>query len=430
MKNPAVVILAHNRPDNLRRTLESLLRNDEKDQFTIYVSMDSPMHFHALEAVVKDKAGVRVLRKRSQQKGKYASRSLTKISEHFRFAMEETLTARGHSHLILIEDDLLLARDFLRLFLSTAWILDAEPDKTWCVSAFNDNGQRQLVRENQDAGLENLMRTGYFPGLGWMLTSDLWNSDLRKRWPSHATTGWDHWMRLDSTARGRECIFPEVPRTQHVATHGTNVNDRQQIEYFKSFAFAGDAQAQFHRTQDATFDAYHASVQRGIDAARGTPALVLHTRESYARVAAREGLSASYRSWHRGTIVIHRPSGATQYFVDRRRGAEFLAASERMLPPPGLTAVAGKRGQSCTEACSHDGLRCEDANLYFLNTCAAALAAFPCEQGCGHQVGGELPAYVEDQEQYTFQQCLVGDEAGLRCGASHRSTARLCACVQ
>ena len=37
-----------------------------------------------------------------------------------------------HSHLIMIEDDLLLGKDFLQLFEETAWLIEAEPDKTYC----------------------------------------------------------------------------------------------------------------------------------------------------------------------------------------------------------------------------------------------------------------------------------------------------------
>ena len=36
------------------------------------------------------------------------------------------------------------------------------------VSAFNDNGLKKLVDETADAG--TLLRSDFFPGLGWMLT--------------------------------------------------------------------------------------------------------------------------------------------------------------------------------------------------------------------------------------------------------------------
>lgn len=42
---------------------------------------------------------------------------------------------RGHSHAILLEDDLIVAPDFLDLFLSTAYLLEVDPS-LMCVSAW------------------------------------------------------------------------------------------------------------------------------------------------------------------------------------------------------------------------------------------------------------------------------------------------------
>jgi hypothetical protein len=47
------------------------------------------------------------------------------------------------------------------------------------------------------------VRSAVGVGLGWMIPKTIW-SELRERWPSAPTTGWDHWMRLSSTAKGRE----------------------------------------------------------------------------------------------------------------------------------------------------------------------------------------------------------------------------------
>ena len=55
--------------------------------------------------------------------GTFARGGISKISQHFKGALEATLTKRGHSHAVMIEDDLLLSPDFLRLFWSSAWLL-------------------------------------------------------------------------------------------------------------------------------------------------------------------------------------------------------------------------------------------------------------------------------------------------------------------
>lgn len=46
-------------------------------------------------------------------------------------------------------------------------------------------------------------------GLGWMLTSQLWE-ELKIKWPE---TFWDDWMRDPAQRQGRACVRPEVSRT-------------------------------------------------------------------------------------------------------------------------------------------------------------------------------------------------------------------------
>jgi alpha-1,3-mannosyl-glycoprotein beta-1,2-N-acetylglucosaminyltransferase len=41
----------------------------------------------------------------------------------------------------------------------------------WCVSSWNDHGQKPFVSDPT-----RLLRSDFFPGLGWMLRRDTWNS--------------------------------------------------------------------------------------------------------------------------------------------------------------------------------------------------------------------------------------------------------------
>lgn len=75
-------------------------------------------------------------------------------------------------------DDLEVAPDFYDYFLGTHDLLLKDPS-LWCVSAWNDNGKEALVDTSHP---ELLYRTDFFPGLGWMLTRDLW-SELSVKWP-------------------------------------------------------------------------------------------------------------------------------------------------------------------------------------------------------------------------------------------------------
>lgn len=112
----------------------------------------------------------------------------------------------GFEQVIVVEDDLEISPDFFEYFSATLPIL--KKDKSlWCVSGWNDNGKAGLIDENSP---ELLYRTDFFPGLGWMLTKELW-SELMVKWPR---SYWDDWMREPAQRKGRSCIRPEVSRTK------------------------------------------------------------------------------------------------------------------------------------------------------------------------------------------------------------------------
>ena len=66
---------------------------------------------------------------------------------------------------LLIENDLILAPDFLWYFRLAGSLLDRDAS-LWCISSWNDNGFKDIVSDER-----KLFRTDYFPGLGWMIRS-------------------------------------------------------------------------------------------------------------------------------------------------------------------------------------------------------------------------------------------------------------------
>ena len=66
--------------------------------------------------------------------------------------------------------------DFFSYFTATSRLLELDPTLL-CVSAFNDNGQGAYAGEPSA-----LHRSDFFPGLGWLLTRQLW-SELEPKWP-------------------------------------------------------------------------------------------------------------------------------------------------------------------------------------------------------------------------------------------------------
>jgi len=133
-------------------------------------------------------------------------RGYFKIARHYGWALNQTLTEMAYEQVVIVEDDLEISPDFFEYFTATLPILKADKS-LWCVSAWNDNGKTGLINESSP---ELLYRTDFFPGLGWMLTKDLWR-EIMVKWPK---SYWDDWMREPQHRKGRSCIRPEVSRTK------------------------------------------------------------------------------------------------------------------------------------------------------------------------------------------------------------------------
>lgn len=112
---------------------------------------------------------------------------------------------------IILEEDLHIAKDFFDYFNATAPLLDSDPTLL-AISAFNDNGKRQKVKNET-----RLLRSDFFPGLGWMMTRKLWQYELNVKWPK---AYWDDWLREPQQRQGRHVIRPEVSRTYHFGFEG------------------------------------------------------------------------------------------------------------------------------------------------------------------------------------------------------------------
>ena len=112
---------------------------------------------------------------------------------------------------IILEEDLRIAPDFFDYFEATAPYLDKDPTLL-AISAFNDNGF-----QGQVADPKRLLRSDFFPGLGWMMTRNTWLNDLGSKWPNGY---WDDWLREPAQRQGRQFIRPEITRTFHFGEKG------------------------------------------------------------------------------------------------------------------------------------------------------------------------------------------------------------------
>ena len=111
--------------------------------------------------------------------------------------------------------DIEVAPDFFSYFTHTAPLLEADPTLL-AVSAFNDNGQAAYR-----GAATALHRSDFFPGLGWLLTRELWG-ELGSKWPNERGF-WDDWLREPAQRKGRATIRPEVSRSYTFGSKGTSV---------------------------------------------------------------------------------------------------------------------------------------------------------------------------------------------------------------
>lgn len=205
-----VLVLACNRV-TVSRCLDMLIKyRPSIDKFPIIVSQDCD--HEATTNVIKsyesqvhliqqpDQSELNVPVKEKKFKGYF------KIARHYGWALNQTFNVFNFNTAIIIEDDLDIAPDFFEYFLGTFPLLTSDPT-LWCVSAWNDNGKQSLIDTSSP---ELLYRTDFFPGLGWMLTKELWN-EISVKWPK---SYWDDWIRQPEQRKDRACIRPEVSRTR------------------------------------------------------------------------------------------------------------------------------------------------------------------------------------------------------------------------
>ncbi|RMZ54421.1 hypothetical protein APUTEX25_001997, partial [Auxenochlorella protothecoides] len=219
--NPAIIVFCYDRPGYLNQTLTSLAALPELADFTLYISQDGN-HTGVQGVIETHRAALAALtagfeswqRPRVPQLGPRQPGHAW-LAQHYKWGLDRLFLKGGHSHAVIVEDDMLFSPDFLTLFMETGWLLDADPT-LWCISSWNDNG----FSKDHDWDPTRLFRTSYFPGLGWMLSSRLWE-ELGPAWPQQH---WDHWMRMEGVARGRDCVVPEVNRNRNIGEVGANMD--------------------------------------------------------------------------------------------------------------------------------------------------------------------------------------------------------------
>ena len=232
-----VLLICYNRPDYLKRTLESLksrilaLPQASRRNLPVVVSQDG--NVASVDAVVKAFAAdmqthnAQVHHKHHPRDNNDRSTSYHKLSKHYVWALHQAFDVRDASgmqpeQIIILEDDLELAVDFFPFVAAMRPIL-ARDESLLAVSAWNDHGQADFVA---GASPDQFFRSDFFPGLGWMLPRRVW-IELEPIWPD---AYWDDWLRSPEHRKDRQVIRPEISRTITFGAQGASVG-----QYFKQY---------------------------------------------------------------------------------------------------------------------------------------------------------------------------------------------------
>ena len=463
LERAAIVVLTYNRPELLARCLDALQRADLAGKMKVYVSVDGDEDGETAALVEERREEwknlVHLVHPRQPiapiSKDVHGRVVPTKapgtmyLARHYKWALSEVLLKREHTHAIVVEDDMLVSKDFISLFEQTAPLL--AKDKTlMCVSSWNDNGYGHLRLPEKE-----LFRTGFFPGLGWMLTKKTWQ-ELEPGFPRDQ---WDHWMRAQTTARGRECVVPFLSRNRNVGAKGSTSNKDFFARYLKDVAHydgtssvaLGDLRyllssrykTRLHRLvegADATLSASEITLP---DESEADPSwmsgkeaatfLVPYSRESYDQLSKRLRIYATPRAFHQYTTVL-KYREATLLLLDRRM-SPYLPESKALRPAAGLRAVgASGVGQSCNDVCEaqEGGWDCARSQFDWVNQCRVLAKVFDgCPHGCRREWGKDIPNLEHlgaTENAFGGQQCLVTEDTPT-CDARHAKTQRVCPCV-
>jgi len=237
-----ILVIACNRV-SVQRALNKLIQyRPSKEQFPIIVSQDCGHEPTASAILEYADRGVTLVKQpdlstpkleRPQDKqwvGYY------KIARHFKFALGHIFSrAERFDSVIIVEDDLDVAPDFFQYFSATKKILKKDPT-LWCVSAWNDNGIKEHVKDPA-----KIFRSDFFGGLGWMMTRELWDNELKEKWTNRF---WDDWIRQPAQRKGRTCLRPEIGRTRTFGKVG--VSKGQFFDKYLKYIKLNDQPVQFN----------------------------------------------------------------------------------------------------------------------------------------------------------------------------------------
>jgi alpha-1,3-mannosyl-glycoprotein beta-1,2-N-acetylglucosaminyltransferase len=417
--------------------MRSLLTLPEASHYEVYISQDGQdgaTHEEAQRWAAAHPTLVRMWQKLRPEPGSGSPVPVWgHVAQHYKWVLDRLFEERGHSHVVLVEDDMELSFDFLRLFAQTAWLLERDPSLL-CVSSWNDNSRATL---GTDPAL--FFRTSYFPGLGWMLRRETYLEVLQRGWPTHSH--WDNWLRANIL--GMDCVSPSLPRNRNFGNIGSSMNTiafskdiavvqfydkKQQVDFGDlSYLLKANYTAHMKRLLSRALRLDEPQL-RPRDAPPGMVFLLLYSDSaSFARLASFFKIWGHPRSHFQYLQVLEYERDI--YLIADVRFCPLLPDYLRVRPSPQVVVQVAQQGEDCNAACASKELLCSNGDMPWLNTCTALQQHFPCERGCILETGGDIPSYVSaDLPTKGFCVTKMHNELIL-CTGMHLGTTRICACV-
>lgn len=219
-----LLVICYERSDVLARCLASVARYHPCGGSPVVVSQDGTSRANGeIERAVDDfktalesRCGEELVYFKRNDAQTNSGGGYHKLARHFKFALGETFRRPGIQRTIVLEEDLVVASDFFEYFAGVSPLLDSD-GTLLAASAWNDNGQTGRVKD-----AKRIVRSDFFPGLGWMLTEKVWR-ELEAKWPG---AYWDDWLREPQQRKGRHILRPEICRTYHQVSSGGTSNNQ------------------------------------------------------------------------------------------------------------------------------------------------------------------------------------------------------------
>lgn len=162
-------------------------------------------------------------------------------------------------HLIIIEEELILAPDFLSFMQQCLKVLDSDPTLL-AVSSWNYNGY-DITSGDRNA----VYRVEEFPGLAFMVKKNVYEKYISGKTSKCCNRRvWDHW-NIGTEVKG-DIIIPDVSRVFHQPYQSAKDEDKHLIELFQKPRLTNlEGHMELKNLEDVSSDKYDVLIQNYIE---------------------------------------------------------------------------------------------------------------------------------------------------------------------